>query len=735
MQVIDKYSQYNLYYSILKNILTIILLVLSFIAAQAQAPQGIPYQAIARNSVGAPLANTTISVRFTVRDNSATGVTLYRETHTVTTSPQGMFSLTVGQGTPTTGTFASINWGTNAKFMRVELDPTGGSSYIDMGTLQMMSVPYALNAGTLKFTVSNTGDTLHSGNGNFVIVPGISAANCTVSAGTITGTAIVAVGSTTALSSVVTGGVWSSSASGIATVGSTGEVTGVATGTATVSYTVTNGCGSAVATRVVTVNAASLTIGTAYAGGVVAYILQPGDPGYIAGEIRGLIAAPSDQSSGIWWFNGSFITTGATDTVLGTGMSNTNLIVAVQGAGSYAAKLCADLVLNGYDDWYLPSRDELIKLCINRVAIGGFANASYWTSNETIFVYSRSVLFLTNPAYIPSTESYGSKVELYKVRAVRNFSYPESILGTSAVCVGNTIILSSATTGGSWSSSNVGVATVGSSSGVVSGVTSGTAVISYTATGIFGTSTTTRIVTVDATTYAGTITGAATVSAYSTTTLSNATTGGAWSSSASGIATVGSTGVVTGVAAGTATISYTVTNDCGSAVATRVVTVTAASLTVGAFYGGGIVAYFLQPGDPGYVAGETHGLIAAPSDQSMGLIWWNGSFVYVPAIGVGLGTGMANTNTIVATQGEGIYAAKFCADLVLNGYSDWYLPSRGELQKLYDNRSSIGGFSTGSYWSSSNYSHNFSWSLSFSTGTTQFWYKDYAYYVRAVRSF
>ena len=61
-----------------------------------------------------------------------------------------MFSVNVGQGTVVTGIFSGINWGANAKYMQVEMDPAGGSSYIDMGTTQMMSVPYALNSGSLK---------------------------------------------------------------------------------------------------------------------------------------------------------------------------------------------------------------------------------------------------------------------------------------------------------------------------------------------------------------------------------------------------------------------------------------------------------------------------------------------------------------------------------------------------------------------------------------------------------
>jgi hypothetical protein len=174
----------------------------------------------------------------------------------------------------------------------------------------------------------------------------------------------------------------------------------------------------------------SPSIGDSLEGGKVAYILQSGDTGYDSNYIKGIIVATSNQSTGIQWYNGSFTTTSATGTAIGTGLSNTDAIIASQGATStnYAAGLARAYTGGGYSDWYLPSKDELNQLYINRVAIGGFTSAFYWSSTEAAFAYA------WRQNLNDGTQDTLGKNGTYYVRAVRTFSIP------TLTVVGNTTI-------------------------------------------------------------------------------------------------------------------------------------------------------------------------------------------------------------------------------------------------------------------------------------------------------
>ena len=156
-----------------------------------------------------------------------------------------------------------------------------------------------------------------------------------------------------------------------------------------------------------------------------------------------------------------------------------------------------------------------------------------------------------------------------------------TLSGNQNICTGSTTTFSSTQTGGTWSSANIAIATVNSTTGVITGVAAGTATITYTVAGTGGcaNATATRTVNVTAAPNAGTVSGNQNICVGNTTTFSSTQTGGTWSSANTAIATVNSTtGVVTGVVAGTATITYTVagTGGCANATATRTVNVTAA---------------------------------------------------------------------------------------------------------------------------------------------------------------
>ncbi|MBX2907977.1 MAG: Ig-like domain-containing protein [Taibaiella sp.] len=458
-------------------------------------------------------------------------------------------------GTPTVSGSSSVCVGSTISLTG---SPTGGSwssTATGTATVGTSGVVTGVAAGvvTISYLVSNSCGS--SSTTKSVTV------NPLASAGTITGSSVVCAGASITLSDAVSGGTWTSSNSSVATVGSTGIVNGVAGGTVTISYTVTNSCSTATTTKVVTVNPLA-------------------DPGVISGSssvcVSGTITLTSSVSGGTWVSSAA-----AVGTIAGTGVftglsegTTTITYTVTNGCGSQSTtKLIT--VTSVLDAGTITGSASV---CVgSTTTLSNAVTGGSWSSTSTSVATIGSTGIVTGVSagsvVISYTVSNGcGSASATKALTVNPLADAGTITGSSTVCAGSTITLSNAVSGGSWTSSNGATATVGST-GIVTGVTTGSVTISYTVTNGCGSVSVTKSITVITVPNAGTITGASSVCPSGTITLSNAVSGGSWSSSNASVATVISTGAVTGVATGVATISYTVGNSCGSQSATKTITV------------------------------------------------------------------------------------------------------------------------------------------------------------------
>ncbi len=171
----------------MKTIVSTLLLAFAFVQFGVAQPDMFNYQTVVRNNSGVPQANQDVSFRMSVRAGSANGTVVYQEIHNETTNEHGLVSFRIGDGSGS-GDLASVTWDENSHYLQVELDPEGGSSYEDMGTSQLVSVPYAMHAKTAEDVddadadptnelqnLSISGNTLSISQGNSVELPGGSA--------------------------------------------------------------------------------------------------------------------------------------------------------------------------------------------------------------------------------------------------------------------------------------------------------------------------------------------------------------------------------------------------------------------------------------------------------------------------------------------------------------------------------------------------------------------------------
>lgn len=360
-------------------------------ASFAQAPQKMSYQAVIRDGSTNLVTSHAVGMRISILQSGPNGTTVYVETQNATTNANGLVSIEIGGGTPVTGTFATIDWSAGPYSIKTETDPTGGINYESIvGTSELLSVPYALYAKTVA-SYTETDPTVKAiqgivkSNGTTIsaATAGTDYLTPTGSAATLTGFPILnqnTTGSAASFTGSLTGDV--TGTQGATVVGNSAVIGKVLTGYVSGAGTVTATDNILQAIQKLNGNTTH-SIGESYGGGIVFYIYDNGQ--------HGLIAATTDQSTGIRWYAGTFTYTLVYADGVGAGKANTAILIANQGygdGGTYAVRICNEysVTMGGvtYGDWYLPSKFELNLLYLQKAMVGGFSSGKYWSSTDGI---------------------------------------------------------------------------------------------------------------------------------------------------------------------------------------------------------------------------------------------------------------------------------------------------------------------------------------------------------------
>ncbi len=371
----------------------------------------------------------------------------------------------------------------------------------------------------------------------------------------INGATTACVGKTAQLTNTTAGGTWSSANKTIATINASGLVLGIKPGTDTIRYSVTNiaGCSDSVYT-VVTINPLPVI-------------------GAISGSSAVCVNATlqlSDTSlNGTWSAANSFTTINTSGLV--TGLSAGTGLIRYTVTNVYG---CVDSVSSSFTVNPLPTIAAIggsTSVCVGKtIQLSETTTGGIWKS-ITPTVATIDVNGLVNAVKAGTsiirytvTNGNGCTDSVSANVTVNALPVLTTITGNTVICAGKTTALSSTPLNGTWKSLSTGVATVGQSTGVVTGVAAGSSSIRYTVTNSSGcVDSTATIVTVNALPVIAAIGGTTTVCAGKTTQLTESTSGGSWKSATTSVATIDVNGLVSGVKAGTSVIRYTVTNGNG----------------------------------------------------------------------------------------------------------------------------------------------------------------------------
>ena len=398
----------------IKVILALATFTLYLFPAFGQSPNKISYQAVVRNSSNALVTNTQVGMQISILQGSASGTAVYVETQTPTTNANGLVSIEIGGGTVVNGNFATIDWGNGLYFIKTETDINGGTTYTITGTSQLLSVPYALHSKTAESVTGGitendplfvaspaneiTSGDITSWNNKLEVEQDSSVTNEIQALSIRNDTVFLSNGGSVKLPAAFIN----------LTSAQINAIVSPAAGLMVYNTTIKKPMYyDGTVWRYMDGTMDSLYIGQAYQGGIIFWLDSTGQ--------HGLIAATSNQSTGAAWGCYGTVIYGADGTAVGTGNQNTIDIENGCATSGTAADICANISLNGYTDWFLPSKDELNLLYLQKTVVGGFASAYYWSSTEYDASFAVGIAFNSGGTYtnLKGNASY--------VRAVRAF--------------------------------------------------------------------------------------------------------------------------------------------------------------------------------------------------------------------------------------------------------------------------------------------------------------------------
>ena len=815
----------------MKKIYTLFLALIITGSLMAQTPLSFKYQAVARDAGGDVVADQAVGMQISILQGSTSGTELYVETFTPTTNEFGLINLNIGAGTLVNGDLTTIDWSADTYFIKIEMDMTGGTTYEEYGTSQLLSVPYALHAKTaenITGTIPETDPVFGAHATNGITSTNITNWTTAYSWGdhSVTGYLINYIETDPVFDAHVVSDItlthitnwtmaygWSDhSTAGYITDGNTGWDNNYGFITASSSETLTNKSGNI---SMWTNDAGYLTgftetdpvFGAHAANGITStnitnwstahgwgnhstagYLTSftESDPVFTAWDKTTGISITESQITDL----DHFTTADEIDPVFGAhaanGITSTNITnwSTAHGWGNHSTAgyltsfTESDPVFTAWDKTtgisitesqitdldHFTTADEIDPVFGAHAANGiTSTNITNWSTafgwgNHSAAGYLTSYTE-TDPVYNGDPASGITSGNITNWNTAYNdrlkwdggSSGLNAATGRTSLGLGSLATLSSINNS-NWSGTDLSIGNGGTGASNAAGARTnlglviGANVQAYDA---------------DLTDLADGTLSASKVQHNEYFITSAGTSGQVWKSdgSSAGVWANQSTinaGQVDGYEGADLDITNLGSEVSGTLSASNVqygtyfitsagtsgqiwksdgsgrgVWVAETGHYIGESYCGGIVFWVDETGK--------HGLIAATDDQSLGIQWGNGSIDVTAATGDGVGAGEMNTMLIVSGQRDGSYAAKLCADLVITDggvdYGDWYIPSKYELNLMYLQKATIGGFASYPYWSSNEYNYFMAWGQNFSSGVQGGVSKNAAYYVRAVRAF